>query len=202
MTTKTNNKESFTQAGKTIYLSNKELLAAVVEAKGKGFMTDKLARMLQLLCSKYAKKGNFVNYSYNDDMQSYAMMMLVRTWNSFNPEKSNNPFAFFTQCIKNSFIQYLKLERRHRIVRDQLLIDQGMNPSFNYNENGSDDRPGIEDEQDFDSMREMADMLKRIETDEPIERDDNGDELIDIPMDNDLPPGDVTSDAEPTDEEM
>ena len=142
-------KDFITQAGKTIYLSNKELLASVKEAKEKGVMTDKLARMLQLLCSKYAKKGNFVNYSYNDDMQSYAMMMLVRTWNSFNPEKSNNPFAFFTQCIKNSFIQYLNHEKRHRTIRDGLLIDQGMSPSFGYSETSTPDGiPGIDDEQD------------------------------------------------------
>lgn len=200
MSQTTNNKEYITQAGKTIYMSNKELLAAVVEAKSKGVMTDKLARMLQLLCSKYAKKGSFVNYSYNDDMQSYAMMMLVRTWNSFNPEKSNNPFAFFTQCIKNSFIQYLNQERRQRNIRDELLIDQGMNPSFNYNENGSDGVPGIEDEQDFDSMREVAELLKRVEVDEPIHRDENGDEIIDIPNEDDLPPGDVTSDSDPEEE--
>ena len=200
MTQTTSNKEFITQAGKTIYLSNKELLASVIEAKSKGYMTDKLARMLQLLCSKYAKKGSFVNYSYNDDMQSYAMMMLVRTWNSFNPEKSNNPFAFFTQCIKNSFIQYLNQERRQRNIRDEMLIDQGMNPSFNYSENSSDGVPGIEDEQDFDSMREVAELLKRVETDEPIHRDDNGDEIIDIPSEDELPPGDVVSDAEPEEE--
>lgn len=201
MTQNNNNKESFAQAGKTFYLTNKELLAAVIEAKQKGFMTDKLARMLQLLCSKYAKKGSFVNYSYNDDMQSYAMMMLVRTWHNFNPEKTNNPFAFFTQCIKNSFIQYLNQERRQRTIRDQMLIDQGMNPSFSYNESSNDGIPGIEDEQDFDSMREIADLLKRADADEPIERDDNGDEIINIPIDDDdLPPVDVTSDTEPEEE--
>ena len=181
-----NPKDFITQAGKTIYLSNKELLIAVKESKEKGYMMDKLARMLQLLCSKYAKKGNFINYSYNEDMQSYAMMMLVRTWNSFNPEKSNNPFAFFTQCIKNSFIQYLNQEKRQRVIRDELLVDQGMNPSFNYTENGSDHSvPGMEDEQDFDSMREMATLLKKTETvdEDPIIRDENGDEIIEIPQD-------------------
>lgn len=174
-------KDFITQAGKTIYLSNKELLAAVIESKDAGFMTDKLARMLQLLCSKYAKKGNFVNYSYNDDMQSYAMMMLVKTWNSFNPLKSNNPFAFFTQCIKHSFLQFLNLEKRQRNIRDELLIDQGMNPSFGYSDDGSTyNIPGLEDEQDFDAMRELADMLKKIDVDDPIIRDDVGAEVIEI----------------------
>lgn len=121
-----------TVPGTKLYLNNKDLLAEVKRSKRKGEMSDKLARMLQMLCSRYAKKGNFINYTYNDDMQSYAMMMLVRTWNSFNPEKSSNPFAFFTQCIKNSFIQYLNQEKRQRNIRDEALVAQGLNPSFGY----------------------------------------------------------------------
>ena len=118
--------------GKNIYLSNKELLAEVKRSKRKGEMSDKLARMLQMLCARYAKRSNFVNYTYNDDMQSFAMMMLVRTWHAFNPEKSSNPFAFYTQCIKNSFKQYLNQEKRQRNIRDLVLIDQGLNPSFGF----------------------------------------------------------------------
>lgn len=114
------------------YLNNKDLLAEVVLSKSQEKMSDKLAHMLQTLCARYGKKGNFANYTYNDDMQAYAMMMLVRTWNSFKPEKSNNPFAFFTQCIKNSFIQFLNQERRQRDIRDSLLVDNGLNPSLTY----------------------------------------------------------------------
>ena len=87
------------------YLNNKDLLAEVLLSKEQGAMTDKLAHMLTMLCARYGKRAQFSGYSYNDDMQSFAMMQLVSTWNGFNPEKSNNPFAFYTQCIKNSFIQ-------------------------------------------------------------------------------------------------
>jgi len=114
------------------YLNNKDLLAQVIISKEQGQMTDRLAHMLQTLCARYGKKGNFANYTYNDDMQAYAMMMLVRTWNSFKPEKSNNPFAFFTQCIKNSFIQFLNQEKKQRNIRDSLLVDSGLAPSLTY----------------------------------------------------------------------
>jgi DNA-directed RNA polymerase specialized sigma subunit len=145
---------------KVQYLNNKELLIAIGESKAQGKMTDKLARMFQLLCTKYAAKGNFVNYTYNSDMQAYAMMMLVRTWNSFDPNKSNNPFAFFTQCIKHSFIQYLNREKRQRIVRDLLLVKQGMNPSFGFIEDASDQHM-VEDEQDYYYYRETAIELQQ-----------------------------------------
>lgn len=117
---------------KVNYLNNRDLLAEVIASKEQMKMTDKLAHMLQTLTARYAKKGNFANYTYNDDMQAYAMLMLVRTWNSFDPRKSSNPFAFFTQCVKNSFIQYLNQERRQRDIRDVMLVDNGLSPSYTY----------------------------------------------------------------------
>jgi hypothetical protein len=170
-------RNSVTQSGKTVYLTNKEMLAELKRCKKKGQMSDILARMLQLLCSRYAKKGNFVGYSYNEDMQCYAMMMLVRTWNSFDPEKSSNPFAFFTQCIKNSFIQYLNQERRQRDVRDLMLIDQGLNPSYGF-EDGHE-KNGIQDDGEFEQIRATAEHVTQASkfVDAPIERDDKGTEI-------------------------
>jgi DNA-directed RNA polymerase specialized sigma24 family protein len=164
-------------ASKTVYLSNKELLAEVRACKKTGNMSNKLVRMLQLLCSRFAKKGSFVNYSYNEDMQAYAMMMLVRTWMGFNPEKSTNAFAFFTQCIKNSFIQYLKHEERQRNVRDLLMINVGLNPSYGYDDGNE---KGMEDERDYDHMRSTLEAQTRDQAfaDVPIERDEKGDEII------------------------
>lgn len=151
---------------KNIYLSNKELLAEVKNSKVKGEMTNKLARMLQMLCSKYAKKGNFVNYSYNEDMQAYAMMMLVRTWDGFKPEVSTNAFAWYTQCIKNSFIQYLKQEKRQRDIRDELLVDQGLTPSFGFGEKDENDAHNVEDEEDFHAQKTVADQLAQLPSEE------------------------------------
>lgn len=148
---------------KTNYLNNKDLLAEVLKSKEQGFMTQKLATMLQLLTTKYAKKGNFSGYTYNEDMQAYAMLMLVKTWDSFDPNKSSNPFAFFTQCIKNSFIQYLNQEKNQRNIRDQKLVDAGMLPSFTYQmEHESDnERIYVEDEEDYDEQRRIAEHINK-----------------------------------------
>ncbi len=158
-----------------IYLNNKELLPEIKACKAKGQMSNKLIKMLQLLCSRLARKGSFVNYSYNEDMQAYAMMMLVRTWAAFNPEKSSNPFAFYTQCIKNSFVQYLKHEERQSRARDAMMVRHGLNPSYGYDDGH---RRGIEDEQDFDVMRSQIEVQSRERyVDVPIERDDKGHEI-------------------------
>lgn len=179
---KISKKPSFV-ASKGAYLTNKELLAELKACNITDIMSDKLARMLQLLCARYGKKGNFANYTYNDDMQGYAMLMLVRTWRSFNPKKSNNPFAFFTQCIKNSFIQYLNQEKRQRVIRDELLVDMGANPSFNYIDSFNDEGDAdlgpipnalpsaeVEDEEDHEKfetdMKTLEKHIKELPEDE------------------------------------
>lgn len=107
--------------------------------------------------------------TYNEDMQAYAMMSLVKTWNNFNPERSSNPFAFFTQCIKNSFIQYLKLEKRQRVIRDELLVDSGLTPSYNYQmeyeaqrhvHDEEDHEQHVKDAKELDEQEQKDDLLQ------------------------------------------
>lgn len=114
------------------YLNNADMLKAVLDSKAQGAMSDTLARMLMLLVRRYASKGNFVNYTYNDEMQSFALQSLCKTWASFDPEKSSNCFGYYTQCTKNSFIQYLGIEKKQQRIRDKLMIAEGLLPSFSY----------------------------------------------------------------------
>jgi DNA-directed RNA polymerase specialized sigma24 family protein len=112
-----------------------------LEAKEKGRMTDKLARMLMLLTDRYSRKANFSGYSFREDMVSAALINLVQNALKFDPEKSHNPFAFYTTAIKNSFLQYMLEEKKQRYIRDQLLFDSGHNASHTFMESGksSDD---------------------------------------------------------------
>lgn len=170
--------------GKTIYLNNKELLSAFVEAKEVGKLTNRLAAMFQLLCARYATKGNWVNYSYNEDMQAYAILMLTRTWYKFNPEKSNNPFAFYTQCVKNSFLQYLRVEKKQQIARDTMMVNVGLNPSHSFQENASDQHY-VEDEQDYFHYTETIQELEKslLEDDDSSFFKEEIDELSDVDVD-------------------
>lgn len=114
------------------YLNNGDMLKEVIESHRIGKMTPGLAKMLTLLAQRYGSKSNFANYTYNDDMQAYALMMLCKTWKNFNPVKYSNPFAYYTQCVKNCFRQYLVIEKKHRNIRDKLLVAHGMTPSHTY----------------------------------------------------------------------
>ena len=117
---------------KVKYLNNPDMMVEIIASKQAGEMTPKLANMLMMLTNNFGKRDNFANYSYNEDMKAYALMMLVRTWHKFDETQYSNPFAFYTQCIKSSFIQFLNQEKRQRQIRDEILVKKGLTPSFNY----------------------------------------------------------------------
>lgn len=134
----------------TNYLNNKDLLAQVVLSQSTGKMSNELVKMLTLLTEKYSTKGNLSGYSYIEDMRSHAMLNLVTAWKKFNPAKSSNPFAFFTECIKNSFNQYLNYEDKESTIKNELLITCGMDPSYNY---GADEAFKRGYDADFELMK-------------------------------------------------
>lgn len=117
---------------KKYYVTNAQLLEAFHEAKAQGKLTDRMARYLQMIAERYSYHPWFAGYSYRDDMVAAAVVNLVANWHKFNPEKSDNPFAYYTTASYRSFLSYLDAERKERDIRDELLIDAGANPSFNY----------------------------------------------------------------------
>lgn len=114
------------------YLNNADMLKEIQKSRCEEKMTDTLARMLMLLTERYGRQGKYIGYTFNDDMRAYAMMHLVRTWDRFDDTKYDNPFAYYTMCIHNSFNQFLNKEKRQRDIRDSLLVDAGLEPSYNY----------------------------------------------------------------------
>ena len=121
------------------YVTNAVLLPAVIEAKAENKVTDKLIRMIWMIAERYSRKGNFIGYSFRADMVSAAVMNLCNNALKFNPEKGSNPFSFYTTAIHNSFLQYMADEKKHRNIRDALLIDAGSNPSFNFMQGEKDE---------------------------------------------------------------
>ena len=114
------------------YVRNADLMPAIIEAKGLGKVTDKLIIMIQRIADRYSRKANFAGYSFREDMVAVAVENLCKNALKFNHEKYNNPFAFYTTAIHNSFLQFMADEKKHRNIRDALLIDAGSNPSFNF----------------------------------------------------------------------
>jgi hypothetical protein len=96
-----------------------------------GSLTPTLARMMMKLVERYAMRGNWRGYSYRDEMESAALLQLSEVGMKFNEARSDNPFAYYTQVLQNSFTRVLNLEKRNQHIRDDILQDSGYMPSFN-----------------------------------------------------------------------
>lgn len=116
------------------YINNADLLIELEKSHKQNKMTEELGRMLLLLCQRYIQIPRFAKYTYTDDMQGFALMTICRVWKSFDASKSQNPFAYFTQCIHHAYFQYNNQERKQRDIKDEIRIHSGQNPSFNYAE--------------------------------------------------------------------
>jgi hypothetical protein len=99
-------------------------------SKDHGQITNTLARMYIKLCERYATRGNVRGYTYNDEMKGQAILQLTQIGLQFDESKSNNPFAYFTAAVTNSFVRIINLEKRNQNIRDDLLEINGMNPSY------------------------------------------------------------------------
>ena len=95
-----------------------------------GTMTKTLALMFMKLCERYATRSNWRGYTYNDEMRSQALLQLSQIGLQFDESKSQNPFAYYTAAITNSFTRVLNIEKRNQNLRDDILEMNNFNPSY------------------------------------------------------------------------
>jgi hypothetical protein len=105
--------------------------------KERGQMTNNLARMFIKLCERYATRGNVRGYTYNDEMRGQAILQLTQIGLQFDESKSDNPFAYYTAAVTNSFVRIINIEKRNQNIRDDILEMNGMNPSWTRQNSGS-----------------------------------------------------------------
>ena len=99
-------------------------------SKDHGSMTAKLAHMFIKLCERYATRSNWRGYTYNDEMRSQALLQLSQIGLQFDEAKSQNPFAYYTAAITNSFTRVLNIEKRNQNIRDDILEMNNFSPSY------------------------------------------------------------------------
>ena len=122
-------------------------------SKDHGRMTDNLARMFIKLCERYATRGNVRGYTYNDEMKGQAILQLTQIGLQFDESKSDNPFAYYTAAVTNSFVRIINLEKRNQNIRDDILEMNGMNPSWTRQNSGGSNAmsgPVISNPSDWD----------------------------------------------------
>ena len=128
------------------YVNNKELLAALIDyradvavAKAKDLPKPRISNYLGECFLKIAThlsyKPNFVNYMFRDDMISDGIENCVQYIHNFDPAKSKNPFAYFTQIIHYAFLRRIQREKRQLDIKNKIIERSGYQEVFDDNNN-------------------------------------------------------------------
>ena len=126
------------------YVNNKEFLAALIRYKEdreiaeiKGLPRPIIPRYIGDCFLKIANhlsfKPNFVNYMFKEDMISDGIENCVQYIHNFNPEKSQNPFAYFTQIIHYAFLRRIQREKRQLEIKNKIIERSGYSEVFDDN---------------------------------------------------------------------
>ena len=98
-------------------------------SKDHGRITENLGRMFIKLSERYAQRSNWRGYTYIEEMKGQAILQLSQIGLQFDESKSENPFAYYTAAVTNSFTRVLNIERKNQNIRDDLLEEAGLTPS-------------------------------------------------------------------------
>jgi hypothetical protein len=123
------------------YVNNKEFLEAIVqykidvkraEEKGepKPRITNYLGECFLKIATHLSYKPNFVNYMFREDMICDGIENCVQYIHNFNPEKSSNPFAYFTQIIHYAFLRRIQKEKKQMEIRTKIIERSGYDEVF------------------------------------------------------------------------
>ena len=99
-------------------------------SKEHGRITEELGKMFLMLAERYAQRSNWRGYTYVDEMKGQAILQLSQIGLQFDESKSENPFAYYTAAVTNSFTRVLNIEKRNQNIRDDMLEENGLTPSF------------------------------------------------------------------------
>lgn len=119
------------------YVDNKKFLTEMVKYKEMCAKAEKLGRRqppitnymgecFLKIANHLSYRPNFINYTYKDDMISDGIENCLQYVSNFNPEKSNNPFAYFTQIIYYAFIRRIQKEKKQTEIKQRLIMKSGI----------------------------------------------------------------------------
>ena len=118
------------------YVNNKELLEALIVYRAKVAhakendlpkprITNYLGSCFLKIATHLSYKPNFVNYMFREDMISDGIENCVQYIHNFDPEKSRNPFAYFTQIIHYAFLRRIQKEKKQLDIMTKIIEKTG-----------------------------------------------------------------------------
>lgn len=128
------------------YVNNRDFLDALVvfkkecaRAKENGeprpLISNYIGECFLKIATHLSYKPNFVNYMFREDMICDGIENCVQYIENFNPEKSSNPFAYFTQIIYYAFLRRIQKEKRQLEIKNKILTKSGYDQVFHTDSN-------------------------------------------------------------------
>ncbi len=119
------------------YVDNKKFLVAMTEyrelrikaeeeGKKRPQVTNYIGECYLKIANHLSYRPNFINYTYRDDMISDGIENCLQYMDNFDPEKSKNPFAYFTQIIYYAFIRRIQKEKKQQQVKQKMIANFGV----------------------------------------------------------------------------
>ena len=123
-----------TKEKKAHYVDNKKFLQAMIEyresvelaakkGKPKPPVTDYIGECFLKIANHLSYRPNFINYTFRDDMISDGIENCLQYLDNFDPKKSNNPFAYFTQMIYYAFVRRIQKEKKQSVIKQRLIAE-------------------------------------------------------------------------------
>ena len=152
------------------YVDNKKFFEALVEYRKKVLeakegnlekprVTEYIGECFLKIATHLSYKANFINYTFKDDMISDGIENCLTAATKFDPEKSSNPFAYYTQIIYFAFIRRIQKEKKHQATKYKIIENLDMDAIM---QNGDDS----------EASRQLIDYLKKqLDTIDPEKRE-------------------------------
>ncbi len=130
------------------YLNNKEFLAELEKYRGrvqrakdagqpKPRVNNYIGSCFLKIATHLSYRPNFINYMYKDDMICDGVENCIQYIDNFDPAKSSNPFAYFTQIVYFAFLRRIAKEKRQMEIRDKIIEKSGASEVFAIDGEGS-----------------------------------------------------------------
>jgi hypothetical protein len=151
----------------THYVNNKEFLDALVQYKidckkaeengeKRPIIPRYIGQCFLQIATRFGYQGNYANYSYKEDLISDAVENMSRYILNFDPEKSTNPFAYFTQITYFAFLRRIKIEKKET-EKKSMIIER-----LNFSEVMVDDGDHADNYSEYSSIRDNVHLRNRI----------------------------------------
>lgn len=95
------------------------------------------------IATNLSHKPNFMNYTFRDDMVSDGVTNCLEYCNNFDPDKSSNPFGYFTQIIYYAFVRRIQREKKHTYIKYK-MIEKDLLSGDSFQEQASSPKNGTD----------------------------------------------------------